>query len=264
MPNQATSTDGTVIRWLATGSGPSLVLVHGGLGHPTRLAPLVAHLASIVTCVAIGRRGYGFSDDSPGYSYEREYEDVCAVLDEVGPPRWVWGTSSGAIVALGAALLTDIEKLIVVEPPLPVNGAIISEAHRAEMEAAVGRGDLETALVIGLHEGVKVPPAEIEARRAQPAWSEQVSRTSAWVRETACIDQLPSDVTRYGAISADTLLMWGTATQTHHRRAIEELERVLPKSRTIAVEGHGHASPVTAPAESAAAILTFLREGEAN
>jgi pimeloyl-ACP methyl ester carboxylesterase len=260
MPNQVLSSDGTVIRWLSTGSGPSLVLVHGGTGHPSNLAPLATHLASAVTCVAIGRRGYGFSDDGADYSFEREYDDIRAVLDEVGPPRWLWGSSSGAIVALGAALVTDVEKLIVVEPPLPVDGSLFGE-HLAAMEAAVGRGDLETALVTGLREGVKFPPAGIEARRAQPGWSDLVSRTPAWVRESGCIEKLPPDLERYRAISADTLLRWGTETQTHHQRAIEELERVLPISRTFAIEGHGHMSSFTAPAESAAAILEFLREG---
>jgi pimeloyl-ACP methyl ester carboxylesterase len=49
------------------------------------------------------RRGSGDSGDSQPYAIEREYEDLQAMIDEAGGSAFVWGLSSGAVLALQAA-----------------------------------------------------------------------------------------------------------------------------------------------------------------
>jgi pimeloyl-ACP methyl ester carboxylesterase len=146
MRGETTSADGTTIRWLAVGQGPPLVLVPGGLGDEHAFDPLVERLAARVCCVTMGRRGKGFSDDSPDYSYDREYEDVTAVVDAVGPPRLLFAHSSGAICALGAALKSPMDKLVIVEPPLPLEEPGIAAEHQAAVTAALNRGEEEAPL----------------------------------------------------------------------------------------------------------------------
>ena len=136
MRGEARSLDGTTVRWAAAGRGPTLVLVPGGIGDEHAFDPLVAKLAHRLRCVTIGRRGKGFSDDGPTYSYEREYEDIGAVLDAVGPPRLLFGHSSGAICALGAALASHVDGLILVEPPLPLEAPGIQTLQRLDADVA--------------------------------------------------------------------------------------------------------------------------------
>ena len=127
MRGEVNSADGTTIRWFAVGEGPPLVLVPGGLGDEHAFDPLVTQLASRLHCITIGRRGKGLSDDAPDYCYDREYQDVAAVFHAVGPPWLLFGHSSGAICALGAALISKVDKLVIVEPPLPLGA---SSPHR--------------------------------------------------------------------------------------------------------------------------------------
>jgi hypothetical protein len=150
----------------------------------------------------MSRRGKGFSDDASAYSYEREYGDVAAVLDAVGPPRLVFGHSSGAICALGAALLTTVDALVLVEPPLPLDGPVMAAEPLAALQAALARGEVEAALQIGRAHGIKMTPAQIEARRARPGWPEELRRGAAWLREFPEINRLPPDAERYRAIAA--------------------------------------------------------------
>ena len=86
-PESALSTvrskDGTLIAVECAGAGPSLVIVHGGIGDRTRWTPLFPLFASRFRICAMDRRGHGASADSPQYSLKREVEDVAAV-----PPSW--------------------------------------------------------------------------------------------------------------------------------------------------------------------------------
>ncbi len=258
MHEETRSTDGTIIRWLAAGSGPPLVLVPGGLGGEHAFDPLVAELSHSLTCITMGRRGKGFSDDAPGYSYEREYEDVAAVLDAVGPPRFVLGHSSGAICALGAAMISSVDRLILVEPPLPLTGPMMAAQPLSDLQAALARGEIEEAVEIGLAHGIKMTPEAIEARYARPGWSDELSRGPAWLREFPEINRLPPDTERYGAITAPALLVYGTATQDHHREAVEALGERLPAGEVAAFEGYGHDVPNAAARDVAARVLAFL------
>jgi pimeloyl-ACP methyl ester carboxylesterase len=260
MQGEARSADGTIIRWLEAGAGPPLVLVPGGLGGEHAFDPLVSHLSDELRCLTMGRRGKGFSDDAPSaYSYEREYEDVAAVLETVGRPRFAFGHSSGAICALGAARLTSIDRLVLVEPPLPLTGPMMAREPLAELQAALARGEVEQALEIGLSHGIKMTPAQIEARRARPGWRDELTRGAAWLREFPEINRLGPDVERYRAITVPTLLIYGGETQEHHRLAVETLAQTLPNAEVAAFAGYAHDVPTAGASEVAAAVLDFLR-----
>ena len=75
------SKDGTLITVECAGGGPSLVIVHGGMGDHTRWKPLFPLFASCLTICAMDRRGHGASGDSHNYSLQREAEDVAAVVN---------------------------------------------------------------------------------------------------------------------------------------------------------------------------------------
>jgi pimeloyl-ACP methyl ester carboxylesterase len=97
---------GARIYHTSRGSGPTLVLIHGGGSDCGVLAPIVDVLATRFTVVAFDRRGFGNSlltADPVGCDayLTANADDAAAVIRTlgVGPVR-VFGTSSGAIVAL--------------------------------------------------------------------------------------------------------------------------------------------------------------------
>jgi pimeloyl-ACP methyl ester carboxylesterase len=95
--------DGALIWYASFGSGPPVILLHGGLGHSGnwgyQVSALVAAGHRVVT---IDSRGHGRStrDDRP-YSYELMASDVVAVMDHLFLDKaTLVGWSDGACVAL--------------------------------------------------------------------------------------------------------------------------------------------------------------------
>jgi pimeloyl-ACP methyl ester carboxylesterase len=258
MRTEIKSADGIRIRWLAAGEGPPLVLVPGGLGDEHAFDPLVARLSRRARCITIGRRGKGFSDDASAYSYDREYHDVAAVVDAVGPPRFLLGHSSGAICALGATLISRVDKLVLVEPPLPLDEPGIDPEHHSAVNAALKDGDAETAVLLAIRHALKLEPAAIEGLRSRDDWPEVLRRGVPWLRELAEINQLPTDVERYRVIDAPTLLIYRTATQHRRRRAVEALGEAMPNAEVIGFTGYGHDVANAAAEDVASAVLAFL------
>src|SRR5262249_61113166 len=71
---------------------------------------------------AYDRRARGDSGDTPPYAVGREVEDLEALIEEAGGSAQVWGMSSGAALALEAAVCgLRITKLALYEPPFIVD-----------------------------------------------------------------------------------------------------------------------------------------------
>ena len=95
-----TSRDGTAIAFDRMGGGDPIVLVSGGSVDRMSNAPLAQELMSDFTVLNYDRRGRGPSGDTPPYAIEREVEDIEAMLEAAGGSAHLYGTSSGAALAL--------------------------------------------------------------------------------------------------------------------------------------------------------------------
>jgi pimeloyl-ACP methyl ester carboxylesterase len=113
------SNDGTTIVFRRSGAGPPLVLVHGTTGAHWRFSFLAPVLAERFTVYAVERRGRGESGDAEAYAIEREFEDVAAVVDSLDEPATLFGHSYGATVSLGAALLMQNLRTLILYEPAP-------------------------------------------------------------------------------------------------------------------------------------------------
>ncbi|MBA3377600.1 MAG: alpha/beta hydrolase [Chloroflexia bacterium] len=95
--------DGARIWYAAYGSGPPVILLHGGLGHSGNWGYQVPALVSAgYRAVVIDSRGHGRStcDERP-FSYDLMATDVLAVMDALHLERAaVVGWSDGACIAL--------------------------------------------------------------------------------------------------------------------------------------------------------------------
>src|SRR6266516_4481356 len=117
-----TSRDGTRIAYETAGHGRAVLIVLGALNARKSGTKLAKLLASKFTAVTYDRRGRGDSSDSAPYSPEREVEDIAALIDAVGEPVCLYGHSSGAALAIAAAvkLRKRVTKLAIYEAPYAV------------------------------------------------------------------------------------------------------------------------------------------------
>lgn len=116
------SKDGTTIAFEKSGQGPAVILVNGAMGYREFFGgrPLAAELSKEFTVYDYDRRGRGESTDTHPYAVEREIEDIEALIDEAGGTVYLYGISSGAVLALTAAAklgAAKVAKLALYEPP---------------------------------------------------------------------------------------------------------------------------------------------------
>jgi pimeloyl-ACP methyl ester carboxylesterase len=129
----ATSTDGTRIAYDVTGTGPAVMLLHGG--DRTRRnwheAGYVERLMDEFTVITVDIRGHGESDmpiDPIEYTTDKLNQDLLAVADACGVERFtIWGFSYGGNVGRYLATQSDrVAKMIIVGIPfgLGASGAV--------------------------------------------------------------------------------------------------------------------------------------------
>lgn len=136
------SADGTRIGYATVGAGPPLVIAHGAWARAAAWWDVAEALADDHTCLVMDRRARGGSGDGADYSFDREIEDIAAVLGAAGPDAALLGHSSGAIYALEVALRVGVSRLVLYEPPLQWveqgDPAGMVDRLRSHVEAVVG------------------------------------------------------------------------------------------------------------------------------
>ncbi|WP_309271671.1 alpha/beta hydrolase [Paenibacillus sp.] len=120
---KVTSKDGTTIAYDTFGNGPAVILVSAAF--QTRSDQMMLKLASLLsshfTVFNYDRRGRGDSGDTASYAVEREVEDIETLINEAGGSAFIFGMSSGGVLALEAARKLAIAKLALYEPPFIVD-----------------------------------------------------------------------------------------------------------------------------------------------
>ena len=253
------SKDGTLIAVECAGAGPTLIMVHGGIGDRTRWTPMFALLSSHFTVCAMDRRGHGLSGDSPDYSLQKEAEDVASVVDSRPGTVFVLGHSYGGVSALEAMFLTNrISKLILYEPPVqePVEHDL---AVAGKMERMIKEGAREQAVVTFVTEVVQLSPGEVAAMKARPAWAELVSTIDAQLRQMHALAAYRFDAARMSTVRQPTLLLLGgDTTSPYAKQAINSLQTSLPNATRVVLKGQQHNAMDTGRDMLATAIITFL------
>jgi pimeloyl-ACP methyl ester carboxylesterase len=255
------SQDGTRIAFTRSGQGPALVIVNGGLSDHRSSEPLLPYLEPHFTVYAFDRRGRGSSDQATPYAVDGEVEDIAALLSVAGAPVCLFGHSSGAILALDAALAgLPVTWLALSEPPFVVGGDRPPPPADLEqrLEALLAAGDQEGALTTFLREGMLLPEPAIEQIRATPQWP-------AWL---ALAQTLPADLRiagegrlpldRLPALSVPTLVLQGGASPAWMRNGTATLAESLPNGRLAVLEGQGHDAARQTPRLMADELVRFV------
>ena len=164
------SKDGTMIALDRMGSGPPLVLVCGGSVDRTADVALAQELASDFTVFNYDRRGRGDSGDTLPYAIEREVEDIEAVIGATGGSACLWGSSSGAVLALIAAETgAPVTKLALWEPPFVPEGVPRPpEDQVSQYETMIAEGRRGDAVEYFMTKVIGMPRKSSRARGASP------------------------------------------------------------------------------------------------
>jgi len=251
-----TSADGTEIAYELHGSGPPLVLLHGGSGSRENWAGLRPHLETEFTLVLPDRRGRGDSGGHAEYGLDREIADLRALLDAVDGDPAVFGHSFGGLVALAAAETLPIDRLLLYEPALLV-GEHRGDDLAARMQERLDAGRRREAMRLFYEESSDIPDVE-----ALPWWPEEVhfGRTETVVRENREVEafELPTEP----EVDARTLLLTGEHGPAHLQDAVFTLRDRLSDARLVELDGVGHVAPMTAPERVAEAVRGFVGRAE--
>ena len=255
------STDGTMIAYRRSGTGPPLVLVHGSTADHTRWAPVLSAFEQHFTVYAVDRRGRGGSGDVKPYAIEREFEDIVALVNSIGEPVFLLGHSYGALCSLEAALRTShLRKLILYEPPIPTGIEIYPAEVVTRIQAKLDAGDREGAVTTFMQDIVRVPPHEMEILRAAPSWPARIAAAHTILRELRGSNEYVFEPTRFAGLTTPTLLLLGGESPAFFKAAIEAVHAALHDSRVIVMPGQQHTAMSTAPELFIREVLQFLAE----
>lgn len=260
MTNYVTSNDGTSIAYDRQGSGPSVIVIGGGLDDGTENEPLAAWLASDFTVYNYARRGRGKSGSTQPYAVERELEDLEALFAEAGGTAHLFGASSGGgLVLRAAAAGLPIDRLAVYDVPYCMDDDTHRRAQEyvAQVGPAVADGRLDDALELFLWLA-GTAPEEISGMKASPYWPGMRALAHTLAAEAAVLGdhRPPKELARTTrpALLVDSGQSAGSPgmsglPQDFFARAADAVASLLPRAerRTLTDQGHVAAPDALGP-----------------
>ncbi len=275
-----TSKDGTTVGYRQMGSGQGIILLHGGINASQHLMKLGALLSDEFTVYIPDRRGRGMSGPiGEDYSIEKEDEDLEALLKKTGA-HYVFGTADGALFALHAAISNHaISKVIAYEPLIFFGQPGIEEfktiiqhynKHIAEGNVAAAMESLtkdskKYTVINATPDFLLIPIFKLALRYdASRVKGDDVSFQKLLPTlhdELEVVQKTEGTLKDYKNVSAEVLLLGGSKTEPMLKETLDTLNKILPHSNLIMLQGldHGSAQDYGKPEPIAQEIKSFLR-----
>jgi len=262
-----TSKDGTTIAFEQLGSGPAILLVGTALSDHTDAAKLAKFLARKFTVVNYDRRGRGNSADTPPYAVEREVEDIEALIDAAGGSAFLFGSSSGAVLALeaGSRLGTKVNGLFLYEPPFIVDDSRppMPDDLVGQIDGLVAANRRSDAVRLFFTKGMGIPVIFVTMMRLlMPGWSKAAGMAHTLRYDFAVMagtqSGKPLPAGRWAATQAPTLVVVGSKSEAFFHNGAKALNGLLPHTQYRALEGQDHGAVQMAPNATATAVEEFF------
>jgi pimeloyl-ACP methyl ester carboxylesterase len=240
------SRDGTIIAFDQFGKGQPVILVGGAFQHRAidpKTAQLATLLAQHFTVFHYDRRGRGDSGNTKPYAVEREIEDLEALIKKAGGSAFVFGMSSGAVLALRAAARgLGIKKLALYEPPFNSGddrARLASKNYTKQLTALLAEGRRGDAVALAMMT-FGSPAEAIVGMRQMPIWSnfESVAPTLAYDNAIMGDGSVPTEL--MASITVPTLVIGGGASPAFMHEAAKAVADSLPNARQRTLEGQTH------------------------
>jgi pimeloyl-ACP methyl ester carboxylesterase len=251
----ATSRDGTPIAFDRSGSGPALILVEPA-GHFRELSAfddLVPLVSPDFTVCRFDRRGRGESGDTPPYVPEREVEDLVALVDAQGGQAFLYGYSSGALLALHAAARgVSFGGMVLMEPPLQDGAQEGPDPLTGELDDLIRAGRHKDA-VAHFHASIGVPDEMVAGLRGTDRWTRMVGVAASLVHDCRLSDAMTPAV--LAQVKVPTLVLDSEGSSDDLTGSAAMAARLIPGARHKSLPGEWH---VVAPELIAREIKAFL------
>jgi len=270
---QWVSLDGVRVRYLRSGSGPPLLLLHGLLGYSFSWRFVMPVVAQQATVYAVDMPGAGFSERRPGLDccLHASAERLLRFLDAVRVESCdLLGTSQGGAVTMMAAAIAPqrVRLLILVNPINPWSA-------RGQWRANFLSSRPITPIFLRLAPHLTMTHGFIlrrlfgDARRIRPGTLEGYSAPFAfpgafintlavlrsWNRD---LQQLESMLPRINHIP--TLMLWGSMDRAVRPESAHELLKHFQNCRLVMLKGVGHLPYEEVPEEFNRVVAEFLEQ----
>ncbi|MFD6453499.1 alpha/beta fold hydrolase [Nocardia sp. NPDC055165] len=257
----ATSKDGTELAYDVSGDGPALVYITGATCF-RRFRPIAGDVRVFATRFTVynyDRRGRGDSGDLQPYAIEREVDDIEAMVDAAGGRAILYGHSSGAALALEAAVrMPDkIDRVVIYDAPYVHDET--ERASYAELAATV-RALLDQAknarALKAFLRGIGMPGAFVALLPLFPGWTTMKALAPTLMYDIAITETLPP-VQRFEEIRVPVKVVVGEKNPTGMHQVSRELAAAIPQASHRVLAGQDHMV-------SAKALLPILTDSVAN
>jgi pimeloyl-ACP methyl ester carboxylesterase len=254
-----TGPDGVSIGLLTAGSGPPLLLVHGGAGQIESWDPVWERLTERWRVTAMDRRGRGSSGDGQRYSIGGEYGDVAAVATALAGddgPVDVFGHSYGAACTIGAARLSaPFRRIVLYEPPA---GETVTPDFVDRLGLLIDEGQSGRATVMFLTEVIGLDSDEVDALRAAPPAYDILAVVAATLpREGHALQGLDLPAVAAG-VALPVHFLLGELSPAWAGVITRSVAEVLPDPEVTILPGLGHEAISTAPDQVVDHLERFL------
>lgn len=239
--NTVTSNDGTTIAFDQMGEGPAVVLLPGGSVDRWSNAGLAAELAKDFTVYNVDRRGRGDSTDTLPWAIEREIEDITAVIAAAGGSAHLYGSSSGAGLAMHAAAAgAPVDKLAMWEPPYFLNPRPELAGAAKVFHDLVADGKRDEAAEYFMSTVVGLPPEFVAGARQAPFWDGQVKIAHTLEYDATIMGdyRVPDELAR--SVPVPTVILDGSASMPFMHEAADRLAELIPNAERVTLEGQQH------------------------
>lgn len=259
---EVSGADGTHFTVTASGRGRPILIVHPGGSTSSSWRRVAEALAADFRVLLFDRRPYripGAIGPTPT-TIADEVADVVAIAAAVGQRVLLVGHSSGAVIALEAALAsrTSFVGLVLYEPPVAVTTPLGGDAL-ARANQALDAGDAGRAMKIHMREIVQAPSLPVSLLPLfPPLWRQMTMFAPGQISDDNALESLGVGVDRYAHVDIPTLLLGGARSPRHLRHRLDALAAVMPNVESIVIlKGQGHLANARAPAKVARIIETF-------
>lgn len=261
------SKDGTRIAYEKRGTGPAVILVAAAAADHNDASRLGECLAEHFTVYNYDRRGRGSSTDSAPYAVEREVDDIEAIIHEAGGSAYLFGSSSGAVLALDAAGSLGssiISKLFLYEPPFIVDDSRspVPAEYVLHLNELIAGNKRSEAVEYFMTAALGIPVEYLEFMKADPSWQamEGMAHTLAYdgmiMENTQSGQPLPQN--RWH-VDVPVMVMTGENSEAFLHGAASALVDLLPQCEHRMLPGQDHSAVVMAPEVLAPEVSGFLQ-----
>jgi pimeloyl-ACP methyl ester carboxylesterase len=258
--------DNREIYYRTEGTGPPLLLVHGGSLTAESLNGLVEVLSPQYCCISLDRLGYYRSTHlDRNTTVEEQAAAIEAVHRSVtSEPAWAFGHSSGGNFALAYALSCpdSVKGLISMEPALyaiypPEEKPPEVERMQYDAMPLFGQGQIEKGFDEFL--GAIFGPRE-ESGDRPPRTEDQLDRLRSFgYDQPVVITWCPSEAELH-QMSQPVLIIEGDQSPSVLRNICLLLDGQLGNSQLVTLKGQRHSAPWDVPELIAEELTAFISE----